>query len=231
MRLRIINGATATGFSIDLGILSAISWRWTASAVLPVNGSQFPLSMGQRADIVLSLPKEGGVFPVLALREGAPERPDFFSSRLAQRFRAWLKAGRCRRSSPGLDLEARLRAVEPLAARAPEPQLPGSSDWQHAGYSWAWRGIPSGCARGESIRDRDDEHVDDGSSHASSWPPLPDHGDRGQPFARRDARHGAGAAMQTVRFAFDANNPAKDWAFHCHHLYHNGFGYDGHHWL
>lgn len=39
--------------------------------------------------------------------------------------------------------------------------------------------------------------------------------------------------MQTVRIAFDANNPAKQRAFHCHHLYHmasgmmSTFEYDG----
>ena len=26
--------------------------------------------------------------------------------------------------------------------------------------------------------------------------------------------------MARVTFAFDANNPGKAWAFHCHHLYH-----------
>ena len=30
--------------------------------------------------------------------------------------------------------------------------------------------------------------------------------------------------MQSVRFAFDANNPAEAWAFHCHHLYHMASG-------
>ena len=30
--------------------------------------------------------------------------------------------------------------------------------------------------------------------------------------------------MQTVPFAVDANNPAKAWAFHCHHLYHMASG-------
>jgi FtsP/CotA-like multicopper oxidase with cupredoxin domain len=30
--------------------------------------------------------------------------------------------------------------------------------------------------------------------------------------------------MQTVRVAFDANNPAEAWAFHCHHLYHMASG-------
>jgi len=30
--------------------------------------------------------------------------------------------------------------------------------------------------------------------------------------------------MQTVKVAVDANNPAKAWAFHCHHLYHMASG-------
>jgi FtsP/CotA-like multicopper oxidase with cupredoxin domain len=30
--------------------------------------------------------------------------------------------------------------------------------------------------------------------------------------------------MQTVRIAFDAFNPARHWAFHCHHLYHMASG-------
>ena len=42
--------------------------------IVPMSGRQFPLSMGQRADIRVSVPKEGGAFPVLALCEGAPER-------------------------------------------------------------------------------------------------------------------------------------------------------------
>jgi FtsP/CotA-like multicopper oxidase with cupredoxin domain len=30
--------------------------------------------------------------------------------------------------------------------------------------------------------------------------------------------------MQSMTFAVDANNPAKAWAFHCHHLYHMASG-------
>ena len=74
VRLRIINGATATGFTVDLGSLQGTLVTVDGQPVLPIRGQQFPLAMGQRADIRLELPKEGGAFPVLALREGAPER-------------------------------------------------------------------------------------------------------------------------------------------------------------
>ena len=30
--------------------------------------------------------------------------------------------------------------------------------------------------------------------------------------------------MSSVTFAFDAGNPGKGWAFHCHHLYHMATG-------
>ncbi len=30
--------------------------------------------------------------------------------------------------------------------------------------------------------------------------------------------------MTSVAFAFDAVNPGKAWAFHCHHLYHMATG-------
>ena len=40
----------------------------------PLPGSRFGLAMGQRLDIELEVPADGGAFPILALREGAKER-------------------------------------------------------------------------------------------------------------------------------------------------------------
>jgi FtsP/CotA-like multicopper oxidase with cupredoxin domain len=74
VRLRIINGATATAFTIDTGGLIGELIAVDGQDILPVKGASFPIVMGQRLDIRLTLPKEGGAFPVLALREGANER-------------------------------------------------------------------------------------------------------------------------------------------------------------
>lgn len=74
VRLRIINAATATAFTIDTGGLSGELIAVDGQDVVPVTDTGFPIVMGQRLDIRLELPKEGGAFPVLALREGARER-------------------------------------------------------------------------------------------------------------------------------------------------------------
>lgn len=72
--LRIINGAAATVFWIDTGSLSGRLIATDGNAVVPVSGSRFGLAMGQRLDIEVTIPAEGGAFPILALREGAVER-------------------------------------------------------------------------------------------------------------------------------------------------------------
>ena len=74
VRLRIINGATATAFTIDTGGLAGRLVAVDGQFVHPISGNQFPISMGQRLDIRLELPKAGGVHPILALREGSLER-------------------------------------------------------------------------------------------------------------------------------------------------------------
>ena len=74
VRLRIINGAAATAFTIDTGRLSGELIAVDGQDIVPVEGASFPIVMGQRLDIRLTLPKDGGAFPVLALREGANER-------------------------------------------------------------------------------------------------------------------------------------------------------------
>lgn len=73
-RLRIINGATATAFTIDTGPLSGELVAVDGQGVEPIGGTSFPVAMGQRVDIRVSLPMEGGAFPALALREGVVER-------------------------------------------------------------------------------------------------------------------------------------------------------------
>ncbi|WP_058322169.1 multicopper oxidase domain-containing protein, partial [Sinorhizobium sp. GL28] len=74
VRLRIINGATATAFTIDTGTLTGQLIAVDGQPVLPVPGTRFPISMGQRLDIRLELPKSPEAHPILALREGTDHR-------------------------------------------------------------------------------------------------------------------------------------------------------------
>src|SRR5262249_46653523 len=73
VRLRIINGATATAFTIDTGRLDAQMIAVDGQDITPFSTRQVPLSMGQRVDLRLTI-RDAGAFPILALREGARER-------------------------------------------------------------------------------------------------------------------------------------------------------------
>ena len=65
-RLRIINGAAATNFWIDLGEVTGELIAVDGNAIYPVKGSVFPLAIAQRADIRLSLPQGSGAWPILS---------------------------------------------------------------------------------------------------------------------------------------------------------------------
>ena len=88
VRVRIINGATATAFTIDTGALDGEVIAVDGQDIVPLRTRQFPLSMGQRVDFRLQIPKDGGAFPILALREGF-NGPESFWQRLARSSRKW----------------------------------------------------------------------------------------------------------------------------------------------
>ena len=71
--VRVINAAAATVFWIDTGVLPGLV-ALDGEPVHPMPGNRFGVAMGQRLDIELDVPGEGGAFPILALREGAKER-------------------------------------------------------------------------------------------------------------------------------------------------------------
>src|SRR5712671_4323540 len=73
VRLRLINGASATQFWIDLGALSGTIVAVDGHPVRPVRGSRLPLAMAQRLDVLVDLP-ENGAYPIFAQVEGKRAR-------------------------------------------------------------------------------------------------------------------------------------------------------------
>lgn len=223
VRLRVINGATATAFTIDTGALAGTLIAVDGMPVEPVEGRRFPLSMGQRVDVRLQVPKEGGVFPVLALREGAPERTGIILATAGAVVQKVLEKG-----EPGpvldLSLEARLRATKPLAIKAADRSVTLSLIGDMASYTWAIGG--SGSMRAKAGQRLEITMV----NKSMMAHPMHLHGHRFQ-VVEIGGRRVAGAvrdtvlvpAMQAVRVAVDADNPGR-WAFHCHHLYHMAAG-------
>ncbi len=228
VRLRLINGATATAFWIDLGGLQGQLIAVDGDPVQPLSVSRFPLAGAQRADVLLRLPG-AGVFPILAQREGGVERtgiviatPGAAITKLAEL--ADTPAAPC-----GLSLEAQLRAAQPLASRAPDRTYALHLTGAMMGYDWGINGKQ--WANHEALTVKQGERVAiDMINDTMMAHPMHLHGHHFQVVALNGTAL-SGAMRDTVlvppkgavRIAFDADNPGR-WLFHCHNLYHMAAG-------
>jgi FtsP/CotA-like multicopper oxidase with cupredoxin domain len=229
--LRIINGSAATVFWIDTGALQGRAVATDGNPIHPAAGSRFGLAMGQRLDIELELPAEGGAFPILALREGAVERTGII---LATKGAAIDRiAGASDASHPAfsgdLSQETQFSALVPLADRpvdrADTLMLGGSMMpylWTIDGQSWSAH-RPVEAKAGERVTLT--FHNMSMMAH-----PMHLHGHHfqvvalnGRPVngARRDTVHVPPMGMVTV--ALDAGEAAR-WMLHCHHMPHFATG-------
>lgn len=227
IRLRIINGATSTGFTIATGSLAAELIAVDGQAVVPVSGTTFPVSMGQRLDLRLTIPAGGGAFPILALREDAAERTGIILATAGAPITKVAVKGE--RKGPILDagLEPRLRAVSPLAMRSPDLAVDLALTGSMQGYTWAIEGPLDG----DALKVKTGQRVEVTMTNKSMMShPMHLHGHHFQVVAVNGQRI-AGAVRDTVfvppmsrvTLAFDAANPGR-WPLHCHHLYHMATG-------
>lgn len=220
VRLRIINGASATAFQLSTGALEGHLIAVDGQPVQPVRGRTFPLSMGQRLDIRLALPAEGGAWPILALREGEIERTGIVLATTGAPVRKLATAGDSKAGVVDLALEQTLRPLAPLPRRRVDRTYPVTLTGSMAGYSWAISGP-------QALTVRRGERVEIAMANMSMMShPMHLHGHRFQ-VVEINGRAANGAVRDTVvvppmarvKIAFDADNPGH-WPFHCHHLYH-----------
>jgi len=225
LRLRIINGATATGFTIDTGNLVATVVAVDGRDVLPIAIKQFPLSMGQRVDLNIDIPREGGAFPVLALREGGNERTGVILATPGAKIQKIAGEAETRGPLLSLDVERQLQAARPLMAKAPDRKLSVMLMGDMMGYQWRLE------SAGPLIVEEGQRVSIEMMNHSMMAHPMHLHGHHFQVMAINGAvMRGAirdtvlVPPMSTVGIAFDALNSGRGWAFHCHNLYHMAAG-------
>ena len=86
---------------------------------MPVRGAQFPIVMGQRLDIRLVIPTEGGAFPILALREGGYEQTGIVLATPKANIDKVATVGR--RIAPIIDLELEEQLIAARLFRREKP--------------------------------------------------------------------------------------------------------------
>jgi FtsP/CotA-like multicopper oxidase with cupredoxin domain len=228
VRLRLINGASATGFTIDLGDLSGTLIAVDGMMVAGLSGSRFAITMAQRLDIVMQMPTDGQARPILALREGGRERTGIILRPRGAEIAKLPTTGT--QDGPVIDLvlEQKLRAASPLARRKADRTVNVDLAGTMTGYHWSM--AVDGTA-GAPVHVRHGERVEITLRNQSMMShPMHLHGHHFQVVAINGTRL-FGALRDTVlvpagrnvTIAFDADNPGK-WAFHCHHMYHMATG-------
>lgn len=224
VRLRLINGATATAFTIDLGELEGELIAVDGQDIVPIRGHRFPMSMGQRIDVRLTLPAGSGSFPILALREGAPQRTGIILQPGGAQVGRIATSGEQNGPVLDLELEGKLQASSPLSERAADGSYEMVLNGDMAAYQW-------GLMLDAPIAVDPGQRVEIKMTNMSMMAhPMHLHGHHFQVVAI-DGRRFAGAVrdtvlippMRSVTIAVDADNVGQ-WAFHCHHLYHMATG-------
>lgn len=231
IRLRVINAAAATVFWIDTGAAAARLVAVDGHAVRPLPGNRFGLAMGQRLDLDIDLPSEGGAWPILALREGARERTGLILATPGAEVRRLDAIADAEAPAFDTDLaqEARLVALDALPARPVDRSqmlmLGGSMQpyvWTINGAIWSQH-RPVVARSGERVLL---------SFHNMSMMGHPMHlhghvfqvvGLNGRVVAgaRRDTVYVP--PMSMVDVALDAGEAAR-WMLHCHHMPHLATG-------
>ena len=225
VRLRLINGATATVFTLDLGALQGELVGVDGQPVKLVRGQRFALAMGQRLDVRLALPSGAGSYPVLFLREGARERTGIMLATQGAPVSKLAPVADVAGPIMGLDLEAALVPATPLAVRPADQRVAIDLLGDMMGYRWALGGLE------KPLIIKSGERIEVTMTNRSMMAhPMHLHGHHFQVVAV-NGRRIVGAVRDTVHLppmtsttiAFDADNAGK-WAFHCHHLYHMATG-------
>lgn len=231
IRLRVINAAAATVFWIDTGAAPARLVAVDGHAVQALPGNRFGLAMGQRLDLEIDLPKEGGTWPILALREGAKERTGLILATPGAEVRRLDAAAEAAAPAFDTDLaqERQLIAVDALPKRPVDRSQMLMLGGSMQPYVWTINGLVWG--QHQPVTARSGERVILSFHNMSMMGhPMHLHGHVFQ-VVGINGRRIAGALRDTVYVppmskvdvALDAGETAR-WMLHCHHMPHLATG-------
>jgi len=200
-----------------------------------VRRSRFPLAIAQRIDVIVEVPRDGGAFPILALRELAVEQTGIVLATTGAPVPRVPEKGASPTGLLTLDLESELAAVNPLPPKKVDTASVLRLGGNMAKYDWLINGEAFDV--NDPGKEKAQVHVREGQRVAIQFVnetpmshPMHLHGhtfevvainDRSIPGALRDTVLVTGKTSVTVQF--DADNPGL-WYVHCHVLWHLAAG-------
>lgn len=225
VRLRMINGSSATNFFLHLGVLEGEAIAVDGNRIQSLKGTEFELSIAQRIDILVRIPLQGGSFPILAQGEGTNLRTGVIL--MTKDSKVASLSPKTAKKAEGFTnkQESQLHAMNPLPKKPVDKKLTVELGGNMQDYIWTLNGqswpeiTPLIVEKGQRI-----EITFVNTSMMSH--PMHLHGHVFQVTAI-DGEPINGAMRDTVlvmpksslSIQFDADNPGV-WPLHCHVLYH-----------
>lgn len=233
VRLRIINGAASTGFFIDTGELEAHLIAVDGNDIIPFKGKLFPMTMAQRMDILLQIPKGEKSYPIIAMREGATERAGIILAAKNAQIKKLSVNSDKKADALNIAFENNLRAKTPLKEKAID--LTAAYDLEGSMMPYAWNlkrtDLPEdknkNSMQAAELNVKHGQRVKVSFTNKSEMAhPIHMHGQHFQVVAVNGKKIN-GAVRDTLLIKpncsadviFDADNKGV-WPLHCHHLYH-----------
>ena len=228
VRLRIINGATATAFWITAGGLAAQVVAVDGNKVSPIARASIPLAQGQRVDLLVQIPPEGGAFPILAQVENAVMQTGVILATPGADIGKVPESAAIAAPFVDLTFDSSLSSESPLPARPTDAMLHIALGME-PGYRWTINGAAHGEAAPlqAALGSRVEMMF---MNPTMMMHPMHLHGHHFQVVdlglgrfngPRRDVVIVPPGGMVTVAVDFDK---AGEWFLHCHHLYHMASG-------
>ena len=228
VRLRIINGGTATAFFITTPGLKSRCIAVDGSSCQPAEQTAYPLAPGQRMDLLVEIPQQGGAFPILARVEAERFVTGLVLATAGASVKKLTALAEAPQGMVALEFESQLLASRPLATKQPDKAFTLNLG-EGPGYRWTINDRIHGEHQPFDVRQG--ERVEMTFVNPTTMMhPMHLHGHHFQVVAVGGRRF-AGAVRDTiivppnapVTIAFDANHKGA-WFLHCHHLYHMATG-------
>ena len=228
VRLRLINGATASAFWINLGDTEATVLAVDGNDVEPITGNRFPMTPAQRLDLLIDM-KGKSVVPVLAQVEGLADRTGVIIAVNSAEIPKISRMAEQVEAPVDLSLEEKLVSRHPLESRAADRTIQTMIMGSMAPYAWNLDNAPWPNRRPLTVTEGERVTLEI-MNHSMMAHPMHLHGHHFQ-VTSLNGRALNGAVrdtvlvppMATVGISFDADNPGR-WLFHCHNLYHMATG-------
>ena len=228
VRLRIINGATATAFFIDTGSVTAQCIAVDGNPCPAYSGHRFPLAQGQRIDLLMDIPATGGSFPVFAQVEADRMLTGIVLATVGANIRRISDMAEQAAAHTDLSLDMALRATNPLPQKSASRKI-NLMLGEEANYRWTINGAIHG--EHKPIEAKVGERIEFIFMNPTMMMhPMHLHGHHFQVVGGRGGRF-SGPMRDTVivpphtpvLVAVDFDKPGS-WYLHCHHLYHMATG-------